>query len=123
LHVQCDNGIEATIYPPEYVAERMIERHGDEAFLVVDGRPQYSLITSTADPEISNRGDGSFHPMSVDAVVAALRAIRLDNAAMRIRVLVLPYPRREVIDSSARDNMVLLSPGVGDFDPATSGGF
>ncbi len=105
------NGIEATIYPPAYILQAMTVRHGDETLLLVD-HVYYSLVTDIQDPIIVNRGDGSFHPMPTDAVLEALRAIRLDAARLAVRIYVLPYPRREVMDSSARDDVIMLSPGV-----------
>ena len=112
LHVQLDNGIEATIYPPEYILEHLTEKHGDETLLVLDESTSYHLISHISDAAIANKGDGQFHPMSLDAVVEELRAIRLRDTGLEVRVYVLPYPRREVLDSSAHDGAILLSPGV-----------
>ena len=105
------NGIDATIYPPEYILEHMTLRRGDELLLVIDD-VYYGLVTSIDDPIIANKGDGSFHPMRLDAVSAALRDIRIDDAHLRVRIFVLPFPRREVMDSSARDDIIMLTPGV-----------
>jgi hypothetical protein len=41
-------------------------------------------------------------------------ALRLEDAGLKLRVFVLPYPRRDVVDSSARADMIFLSPGVRD---------
>ena len=105
------NGIEATIFPPEYILERMTVQRGDELLLIIDDI-YYGLVTSTDDPIIANKGDGSFHPMRLDAVSAALRDIQIDDARLRVRIFVLPFPRREVMDSSARDDVIMLTPGV-----------
>ena len=105
------NGIEATIYPPEYVLENMTMRRGAELLLIVDDI-YYSLVTDIDDPIIANKGDGRFHPLRLDAVSDALRAVRIEDARLRVRVFVLPYPRREVMDSSARDDVIMLTPGV-----------
>jgi hypothetical protein len=105
------NGIEATVYPPEYILENMTLRQGDETLLVVDD-VYYALVTDIDDPIIANRGDGSFHPMGLDAVSAALRDIQIEDAQLQVRIFVLPFPRREVMDSSARDDVIMLSPGV-----------
>jgi hypothetical protein len=114
VDVRFDNGIEATIYSPEDILSAITTRPGDDALLQVDSSTHYRLVTSVADPAIVNKGDGHFHPMSVPAVVEALRAIHLQNAGLHLDVYVLPYPRREVLDSSAREGMILLSPGVRD---------
>jgi len=105
------NGIEATIYPPEYVLKRMTMRQGDELLLVIDDI-FYGLVTDIDDPIIANKGDGRFHPVRLDAVSEALRAVRLEDAELSVRIFVLPYPRREVMDSSARDDVIMLTPGV-----------
>jgi len=111
VQLRLDSGITATIYPPEYILEHMTTPSGNSLLFVVDN-VRYHLITSTDDEQIGNRGDGSFHPMSVSAVLDALREIHIDGAALDARIFVLPYPRREVIDSSARDAVIFLSPGV-----------
>ena len=105
------NGIEATIYPPDYILEHLTLRRGGELLLVIDD-VFYSLVTDIDDPIIANKGDGRFHPLALDAVSAALRAIRLEDGRLRVRIFVLPYPRREVMDSSARDDVIMLTPGV-----------
>lgn len=112
VHVQLDNGIDATIYPPDYILDNLTERQGDETFLVLDESTRYHLITKISDPSVANKGDGQFHPMSLVAVVEALRAIRLRDTSLEVKVYVLPYPRREVLDSSAHDGAILLTPGV-----------
>jgi hypothetical protein len=112
LRVQLDNGIDATIYSPEQILAEFTVRRGDDLLLVLGSKAQYRLVTSTDDPAIVNRGDGRFHPMSVPAVVEALRDITLPDAGLQLEVYILPYPRREVLDSSARNGMMLLSPGV-----------
>ncbi|HZM14368.1 MAG TPA: hypothetical protein VFE28_00070 [Candidatus Krumholzibacteria bacterium] len=105
------NGIQATIYPPDYILEHMTLRRGGELLLVVDD-VFYGLVTDIDDPIIANKGDGRFHPLQLDAVIAALRAIRLEDGRLRVRIYVLPFPRREVMDSSARDDVIMLTPGV-----------
>jgi len=82
--------------------------------LVFEATPtlRYRLITDARDPVLRGRSDGAFHPMSVDAVLDALREIDLQNLDLQVEIFVLPYPRREVLDSSARDGMIFLAPGV-----------
>jgi hypothetical protein len=111
--VQLSNGIEAVVYPPQYILKKMTARVGDDLLFVVD-HVRYQFITSTEDLLISNIGDGGFHPMSVETVIEAMDALRLEDAGLKLRVFVLPYPRREVVDSSARADMIFLSPGVRD---------
>jgi hypothetical protein len=56
--------------------------------------------------------------MPIPPILDALRAIHIDDAALDARIFVLPYPRREVIDSSARDGVIFLSPGVTSVTPS-----
>lgn len=112
LRLRFDNGIDATIFSPEDLLASRIERDGGNTRLVVDSDLQYDLVTDTADPVITNRGDGRFHPMPVEAIVAAIEAIHLENADLTVEIYVLPYPRRAILDSSAREGRIFLSPGV-----------
>lgn len=112
LRLRFDNGLGATIHAPEdLLGERTVRENG-VLWLQVDGRLRYQLVEDVADPVIHNKGDGRFHPMSVEVVAAALAALRFEDAALDIEVFVLPYPRRELLDSSARDGLILLSPGT-----------
>ena len=110
-HIQFSNGIEATIFPPQYILQRMTAQVGDELLFLVDD-VRYHFITDIDDLRISNPGDGSFHPMSMERVVDAIDGLQMEDAGLKIRVFILPFPRREVVDSSARAEMVFLSPGV-----------
>jgi hypothetical protein len=112
------NGIEATLYPPDYILENLTFREGGETVLLVDG-VRYRLVTDIADPLIVNKGDGSFHPMPMHEVGAALGEVRMQELGLCVRVLLLPYPRREVLDSSARGDLVLLTPGVQEIGAET----
>jgi hypothetical protein len=112
LHLQLANGIDAVVHGPEDVLRESTERLGDQLFLVVESGLRYELITDIADPQVANRGDGRFHAMSMQDVTDALAAIRLDGTPLQVRIYILPYPRRQILDSSARDGMIFLSPGV-----------
>ncbi|MFQ5599100.1 MAG: hypothetical protein ACE5G2_00950 [Candidatus Krumholzibacteriia bacterium] len=111
LRIRFENGIDATLYSPEHILENMTVNRDGEMVLLMDDA-EYHLVTRISDPVVTNKGDGRFHPMSVDAVIGALRDLRMDDTGLPMRVFILPYPRREVLDSSARDDMILLSPGV-----------
>jgi hypothetical protein len=80
---------------------------------------QYTLVTDIDDPIVTNKGDGCFHPMPMDDVVEALREIQIDNAQIRVRIYILPYPRREILDSSARGDVIMLTPGVREVSEQT----
>lgn len=112
LRFQLDNGIVARVHgPAEILASRCEKRAGQVVFVPKRGIA-YRFVTDVNDPLIANRGDGAFHPMPVEDVVTALRSIRLTGMDLDIDVFVLPYPRREVLDSSARDDMIFLTPGM-----------
>ncbi len=94
--IQFDNGIVATIYPPEYILAHMTIQRGDETLFLVDD-VHYEFVTDISDPIIANKGNGRFHPMAIDEVIAALREIRTQDLTLPTRVFVLPFPRREVL--------------------------
>lgn len=116
--VRLDNGIAATIYPPDYILDHMTLTRGDETLFLVDD-VQYEFVTDIADPVILNKGDGRFHPMDLNEVVAAMQAVRIADVTIPVRVFVLPYPRRDVLDSSARADLVMLTPGVREVSAST----
>jgi len=108
--VRLANGIEAVVYPPQYILEKMTARVGNDLLFVVDD-VRYRLIESTRDIQVGNAVGDRFFPMDVETVIEAMGALRMKDAGLQLRVYVLPYPRREVIDSSARADMIFLSPG------------
>ncbi len=112
LRFQLDNGIVARVHGPAEILAHRTERRGGELVFVPRPGLEYRFVTDAYDPIIGNHGDGQFHPMAVEDVVAALRSVRLSGMDLEIDVYVMPYPRREVLDSSAREGMILLSPGV-----------
>jgi hypothetical protein len=81
-------------------------------WLEIPGGARFELITSTADPDIANPGDGAFHPFDAAEVDAALAQVDYDLDGVRADVFVLPYPRRHGLDSAAGPGVILLSPGV-----------
>ncbi len=76
------------------------------------GGTRWELVTSIADPAISNPGDGAFHPFDAGEVRAAIAGVRYPLARISADVFVLPYPRRLGLDSGAGPGLILLSPGV-----------
>jgi hypothetical protein len=81
-------------------------------WLELPGGSRFQLITSTSDPAISNGGDGSFHPFDETQVRAALSQVRFPLAGLSAHVYLLPYPRRDGLNSVAGPHLILLSPGV-----------
>ena len=85
---------------------------GGALWLVLPGGMSFELVTSTADPAITNHGDGSFHVFDADEVRAALAAVRYPLDGVAADVFILPYPRRAGLTSAAGPGLILLSPGV-----------
>jgi hypothetical protein len=80
------------------------------ARLIVDGR-SIDLVTDPSDPSLSKLGDGAFHPMDAAEVEAAVREIA-GAALPDARIFVLPYPRRDVLESCCEGSVVFLAPGI-----------
>jgi len=81
-------------------------------WLVAPGGASFELVTSTADPAITNRGDGQFHPFDPAEVRAALSAVHYPLDGVAADVFILPFPRRSGLVSAAGPGLILLSPGV-----------
>jgi hypothetical protein len=81
-------------------------------WLVLPGGMTFELVTSTADPAISNAGDGSFHVVDADEVRGALAAVSYPLDGVAAEIFILPYPRRAGLTSAAGPGLILLSPGV-----------
>lgn len=72
----------------------------------------YELIASPDDAALANLGDGEFHPFDAAEVRAALAGVRFPLDRAPAEVFVLPYPRRDLLESAAGPGIVFLSPGV-----------
>ena len=86
-------------------------------WLTLPGGARHELITSTTDPAIFNPGDGAFHPFDESIVRSALAALSFPTRRLRADVFLLPYPRRNGLESAAGSGLVLLSPGVRVLSP------
>lgn len=86
-------------------------------WLVLPGGRQFELVTSTGDPAIANPGDGAFHPFEAPVVGAALAAVRYPLGGLNVEIFLLPYPRREALESGAGPGLILLAPGVTPLAP------
>jgi hypothetical protein len=98
--------------PEETLREHCTTDPDGRLWLEIPGGMRFELVTSTADAEIANPGDGEFHPFDVDEVRAALAAVRFPTSDLRVDVFVLPYPRRGSLESAAGPGLILLSPGT-----------
>lgn len=73
----------------------------------------WNLVTSVSDPAIRNPGAGAFFPIPERLVAEALEGLdaRLRDG-LSARIMLLPYPRRELLRSSCNGETIYLSPGV-----------
>ena len=78
----------------------------------IPGGRRWELVTSTNDPVISNPGDGAFHTFDEVEVRAALADVSYPIGSVSAEVFILPFPRRESLESAAGPGLILLSPGV-----------
>lgn len=102
------NGIKATIYSSAYLERRV---GSDEVLQLTDGR-YFDIITDINDPSVINKGDGSFHPFVEDEVIRALEEISYPDLELSFDIYLLPYPRRNLLISSAGVREIFLSPHV-----------
>ncbi len=113
-----ENGLEIRLFAPEDVmAMTSKDQAGRLIFRLNDGT-SYQLIEDILDPQIANKGDGSFHPANVEWVVEALAKTDVAgaNVDMYVEVYVLPLPRSGILASSACGDKIFLSPGVREID-------
>jgi hypothetical protein len=100
------------IHEPAETLRDFCRAEGDRLWLLLPGGARFELVTSTDDPEISNPGDGAFHPYQPEVVRAALAATRFPIDGIGAEIFLLPYPRRGGLESAAGPGLVLLAPGV-----------
>ena len=81
-------------------------------WLELPGGARWELVTSTTDPIIANPGDGAFHRFDAAEVQAALDELSFPIGGISAQVFILPFPRRESLESAAGPGLILLSPGV-----------
>jgi hypothetical protein len=85
---------------------------GATLVFTVPGGDSWELVTSTSDPAITNPGDGSFHVFDSAEVRAAIAGVRFPLQRVSADVFILPFPRRDGLESAAGPGLILLSPGV-----------
>ena len=71
-------------------------------FLDPDGS-EWELVTRVDDPAILYKGGGAFFPADRASVEGALASIPYPLDSLDGDVFILPYPRRAMLDSEARD--------------------
>ena len=108
LQLRFANGLSAEIHRPEDLVTSHVTRNGGKTILVVHDRLRYELVTDVDDPVIANRGDGRFHPMSVESVIAALEGIRFLLGRSR-----KPLAWTGVLDDTGFQRVIPLLPEPG----------
>jgi len=111
LHVECANGIRATVFTPEYLMSKTVF-DGTRGTIDIGGNVTLHVVTDIEDPIIANKGDGAFHPFPIDNVLEQMHEIHYSHMQVDIEVFVLPFPRSNVLVSSTSGNRVFLSPHV-----------
>src|SRR5262245_6832592 len=81
-------------------------------WLELPGGGRWELVTDPHDPAISNPGDGVFHPFDEAEVRAAIAALSYPLEGLAADIYLLPFPRRQGLESAAGPGLILLSPGV-----------
>lgn len=112
------NGLEIKLFSPEEVMAMTGRDQAGRLMLRLPDGTAYRLIEDILDPQIVNKGDGSFHPVNADWVIEALAAVDVRGARvdMQVEIYVLPLPRSGILASSACGNRIFLSPGVHEID-------
>ncbi len=101
-----------TIHDAAETLRSYCHTEGGKLYFTIPGGASWELVTSTSDPAIANPGDGQFHPFDPAQVSAALAAVRFPLNRVSAEIFILPYPRRDGLESAAGPGLVLLSPGV-----------
>ncbi len=108
---------EVTVHAPGEVLASWTQRNGDALVFSSPEGQRWDLVTDIDDPAIANKGAGSFYPVDSTTVRAAIEAITYPTSAVDVDIFILPYPRRDLLPSSAGDHCIYLSPGVGPMLP------
>lgn len=100
------------LHGPDEVLESFCSWSDGRLYFAPPTGGRWELVTSTADPEVRNPGDGSFHAMPLATVRDALAGLDYPVDGLALRMYVLPYPRRGQFPSAAGDGVVYLSPAT-----------
>jgi hypothetical protein len=103
---------EIVVHPPDEVLSEWTVQNGDRFLFFSPEGDRWELITAVEDPAIRNAGHGAFFPPSPQVVRSALSALGYPGQLLAARVFILPFPRRGLLDSSAGERTVYLSPAV-----------
>ena len=105
-------GASITVRTAQDVLDHHTSWEGDRLFVVGPDGSRWELVTDIEDPVIRNQGAGEFFPADPAQVQAALGALTYSMERIQVDIFILPFPRRELLPSSAEDHVIYLSPGV-----------
>ena len=100
------------IHGPEATLRDYCREEDGRLWLQLPGGARFELVTRTNDPVIANPGSGTFHAFDEAMVRAALHEVRFPVGGVSVEIFLLPYPRRDGLQSAAGSGLILLSPGV-----------
>lgn len=112
--LKLENGLQIRVYTPEDIMAMSTKDGSGRLTFEVAGGTSYRLIDSVLDPEIVNKGDGSFHPVNAAWAIDALSKIDVSGRSleMPVNLYVLPMPRSGLLASSSCGDDIFLTPGV-----------
>jgi hypothetical protein len=108
------------VHSSTVVTERFCSWSDGRLFFQAANGERWELITSVDEPEITNHGDGRFHPLDESVVAAAISGISYPISKIDVDVYILPYPRRGSLKSSAGNGAIYLSPGTREYSDQTA---
>jgi hypothetical protein len=103
------NGITATIYPPDEIADQWTTLEKGGTYLIHPASGSVELIDNS----------DVMYPFAVNDVVEALEAIHGFVTDVDVDVFILPATPAKVGGSFASRNAIFLAPGTGPVDPST----
>ena len=116
--LRLQNGLEIRLFTTDDVMAMTSRDQEGRLILRLSDGTAYQLIEDILDPQIVNKGDGSFHPASADGAIEALAQVDVagGDVDMYVEIYVLPLPRSGMLASSACGERIFLSPGVCEID-------
>lgn len=120
IHSRLSSGVNVTVYSADYLSQKVRSTSESRGVVEFEDGTALNLVTDIGDDLIHNKGDGSFHRFEVRDVLDALRDIDLPGLALDVEVVVLPFPRAEILVSSATRNRIFLSPQVTEISKANA---
>jgi hypothetical protein len=118
LNAHLNNGMRATIYTAEYL-ETLLEPRGTSGTIYLEDF-YLNVITDIDHPAIANKGDGRFFSFELEQVLAILNEINYPGRRLDLEIFILPYPRENILVSSASGSRIYLSPQVHEISRTTA---